>query len=90
MADVTLKPRSPLADFATPGRHGKSTGAAGVFIRERLGLAMASIIARKNCAAGATTALATLIGQPVVDAPKRVAADSIAITGVAPGQWLAK
>ena len=89
MADVTLQPRSPLANCAIPGRHGKSAGAPGVIIRERTGLALASVMARKDRTTDTAAALTKRTGQSITNAPKRVTGNGLAITGVAPGQWLA-
>ena len=89
MADSALIARSALAGIATAGRHGRTGGPAGVVICEIHGAAMATIVARKGRTGDVMAALARVFDIALEDKPRRIAAGGIAISGTAPGQWLA-
>ncbi len=88
VAEATLAPRSPLQSLATLGRHGRATGTAGVTIREIQNVQIAGVIACKGRAAGVAKALSALAGAEINDAPGHVGTVTLAVTGIAPGQWL--
>jgi methylglutamate dehydrogenase subunit D len=88
MAEATLVPRSPLHGLASPGRIGSSDGAAGVTIREIVNIQAVSVIARKGRGADVVRSLSGLAGAEVVDRSMRIGTEGVAVTGVAPGQWL--
>jgi methylglutamate dehydrogenase subunit D len=89
MRDAGLQFRSPLADVAKPGRHGRADGPPGVVIIEKSNAAIAIIIARRDRAADVVAALTRATGIAVVDGPRRVASPTLAIAGISPGQWIA-
>lgn len=89
MADRKVPSRSALAALATPGRLGASTPDPGVHISEIADFAAISIAARRDRAADVTAVLSRHAGCAVADAAKHYRAGAIAITGTAPGQWLA-
>jgi heterotetrameric sarcosine oxidase gamma subunit len=89
MAEPNAQRRSPLAGTASIGRIGRTIGVAGVRIREITDAAAIAIIARKGRSADVAAVLSRHVGAPVPDAAKRVAGNGLAISGMAPGQWLA-
>ena len=86
---ATITPRSALAGTVSPGRHGRRSGTAGVVARERTGVAVASVAARK----GQVTALAEKVksrtGLDLPSTPRIVTSDHLSFVWTAPGQWLA-
>lgn len=89
MVEPGVTALSALHGLIAAGRHGRATGAAGVRIREVTGFAALTIIAHKGRAADIAAILSRQVGSTVVDAPKRATGNGLAITGTAPGQWLA-
>jgi methylglutamate dehydrogenase subunit D len=89
MADPHVQRRSPLAGVVATGRIGRTIGVAGVHIREITDAEGIAIAARKGRTADVAAVLSRHVGSPVLDAAKRVAGDGLAISGTAPGQWLA-
>jgi sarcosine oxidase subunit gamma len=71
------------------GRIGRTTGVAGVHIREITNAAGLAIIARKGRTADVAAVLSRHVGRDVPDAAKRTAGHGLAISGMGPGQWLA-
>jgi len=89
MAEPHAQHRAPLAGVATTGRIGRATGDVGVRIREITDAAAIAIIARKGRSADVAAVLSRHVGATVLDAAKRAAGKGLAISGTAPGQWLA-
>ena len=89
MAEQNVQRRSPLAGTASIGRLGRTIGVAGVHIREITDATAIAILARKGRNADVAAVLSRHVGAPVSDAAKRVAGNGLAVSGTAPGQWLA-
>jgi sarcosine oxidase subunit gamma len=87
MSDLTLTPRSPLAGLAVRGRHGRTTGPAGVIIREIQSVQIVNVLSRNGRALDVAKILSALAGAEVTDRPARIGTKTAA-TGIAPGQWL--
>lgn len=73
---------SPLADLAVPGRLGCPDGPAGLVLRERRGLALATVIAR------AGVDRLGLDGLDLPETPRWVAAEGVTAVWAGPRQWL--
>jgi methylglutamate dehydrogenase subunit D len=80
---------SALAGIATPGRFGKASGEPGVVIRERVGLGLATMAARKGQAAALKDAIASGYGVELPDGSRVAHGSSVSFIGYGPGQWLA-
>jgi heterotetrameric sarcosine oxidase gamma subunit len=89
MADRKIASRSALAGLTKSGALGALKGVPGVRIREITDFAAIGIIARRGRSAEVATILSRHVGSPVVDAAKRAGVGALAVTGTAPGQWLA-
>ena len=89
MADGKVASRSALAGLASLQRAGAATPTAGVRIREIVDFAAIGIIARRGRNGEVCAILSRHAGAPVRDAAKRAGSGNLAITGTAPGQWLA-
>ena len=89
MSDLVLTPHSALERVLVPGHYGAEVDAPGVTISEHTGLALASVMARRN----KTTSLAARVKERfAIDLPMtaRRAADSpIQFIWAGPGRWLA-
>lgn len=81
-----LAPRLPLEGFLAAGRHGEGNG---VVLRERTGLAVRSVQARRGRAAELAGLVRDRFGLDLPQGPKRAASGGIAFLGVGPGKWLA-
>lgn len=81
--------RSALADHLHKGRHGRTVGAAGVNVRERSGVAVASVCARKDKTAELAAKIKARTGLDLPMTPQIAAADHLSFAWTAPGQWLA-
>lgn len=73
---------SPLADLAVPGRLGRADGPAGLVLRERRGLALATVIAR------AGVDRLGVDGLDLPETPRWVAAEGVTAVWAGPRQWL--
>ena len=89
MAEICLKPRSPLAGLLKPGRHGGHNSPPGVALNERIGLALFVISAAAGKASEVAAKVLAVTGLELPMGPKRVSKDGFALIGTAPGQWLA-
>ena len=89
MADLAPKPRSAFAGLAVPGRYGRADGKAGSLIAERPSLTLKQVCARRSKTREMLESVRGALGLKIEDASKRVALDGLAVTGTAPGQWLA-
>lgn len=83
---------SPLADLAVPGRLGRADGPAGLVLRERRGLALATVIARAGVDRLGLDGLDVdglgLDGLDLPDRPRWVAAEGVTAVWAGPRQWL--
>jgi heterotetrameric sarcosine oxidase gamma subunit len=82
MAD-RLQARSALEGILRPG------SGAGLALRERTGLGLASIQARRARTGELARLVRERFGVELPEGPKRVAAGEIAFVGTGPGKWLA-
>lgn len=89
MSDLVLTPRSALDRVLVPGRHGAETDAPGVIIAERTGLALASVMARKNKSAELAACVRERFAIELPVTPRRVAGDALYFIWAGPGRWLA-
>jgi heterotetrameric sarcosine oxidase gamma subunit len=86
MAD--LAPHSIWHNAASPGRHGRTDGEAGVTILARRPLAMASLGARHRQTPALLAAAATAWGVALPLAPRRVESAGRAFLWMGPDRWL--
>lgn len=84
-----LTTRPALAGIAIPGRYGAETTSPGVMLRERTGLGIAAVMARRGKAEALRAAAEAAYGIAPPDAPRHVAGSEIAFIGTGPEQWLA-
>jgi len=89
MAEPGIRSRSALDGLALPGRHGRPDGEPGVTIAECIGLALASVIARKGKAAALAASAKVAFGLELPTTPRRVENGKIAFLWAGPDQWLA-
>jgi sarcosine oxidase subunit gamma len=82
MAD-RLQARSALEGILRPGP------GAGLALRERTGLGLASIQARRGRAGELARLVRERFGVELPEGPRRVAAGEVAFVGTGPGKWLA-
>ena len=80
---VALSPRSAFAGFA-PTWQG-----SGVFVTDRDGLGLATVIARREQAASLAARVGERYGIDLPSGPRRIEARTMAFAGTAPGAWLA-
>jgi sarcosine oxidase subunit gamma len=80
---------SPLAGVAVPGRHGRKDGAPGVTLAERVGLGLATAMARRGQGAALREAVRAAYGLELPGGPQVVAGQAVAFIGTGPGQWMA-
>ena len=85
----TLTARPALAGIAIPGRYGAEAGTPGVTLRERTGLGIAAVMARKGKADALRAAAEAAYGVALPDAARHVAGSEVGLIGTGPGQWLA-
>lgn len=81
--------RSALAGHSHKGRHGTSTGVAGVTAHERAGLAIASLAAAKGKAAELSARIKSRAGIDLPPNGRAAATGHLSFVWSAPGQWLA-
>jgi methylglutamate dehydrogenase subunit D len=89
VADIAVAALSAFSGLARPGRHGRTTGTAGLTVVEMTGLSLATVIARKGKAGDVAAAVQARFGLELPGAPTRTAADGVAFAWAGPGQWLA-
>lgn len=80
---------SALADHLHKGRHGRASGVAGVSVRERAGIAIASIAARAGKSAELIAKIKARTGLDLPTTPRIVPAGHLSFSWSAPGQWFA-
>ena len=92
MPDPTVSPSdfppvvSAFGPFWKPGRLG-GPGETGVFVAERRGLALASLIGGRD-RTGLAAAAKTAFGLDLPDRPACVTAGAVSAIGIGPGKWL--
>jgi sarcosine oxidase subunit gamma len=84
-----LQSKSALAGLARPGRYGRSTGAPGVVISERIGLGIATVAARKSNAEALNETVANTYGVQLPSGSRVAQGAQVNFIGYGPGQWLA-
>ena len=89
MGSIVLTPRFGLEHLATSGRHGAPGGEAGVEVRLRTGVALATVIACKGRASELKPRVKDAFGLELPVRARRVASGSIAFAWAGPGHWLA-
>jgi methylglutamate dehydrogenase subunit D len=85
-----LTSRSALDRVLAPGRFGAEVDAPGVFIAERTGLALASVMARKGKAGAVSAHAKQIFGIDLPLTPRRVADGPIHFVWAGPDRWLAE
>ena len=89
LAPLMAARRSAFAGIAHPSRHGRQDGPAGVSVAERKGVALATVIARKDRHADLAEACLRTYGIALPSTPSFVAHDGLSFVWSGPGQWLA-
>ena len=90
MADLALLARTGFAGAAIPGRYGRVVGGERpVVLTERSGLTIAQISAYRDKMGEIAKAVLDISGLELPQRPGRVAANGVALIGMARGQWLA-
>jgi sarcosine oxidase subunit gamma len=84
-----LQSISALDGVAVPGRHGKPGGAAGVTLRERAGLGLATIEVRKGQTDALEKTVQAAYGAALPSGPVSAGTDGVRFIGIGPGQWFA-
>jgi heterotetrameric sarcosine oxidase gamma subunit len=89
MVSLAGQERFALHGLTSPGRHGVSTGAAGVRVEEVTDIAFASVIAKRDKGFMLINAVNTAFGIALPDGPRRATRGAVTFAGTGPGQWLA-
>ena len=89
MVEQELRPVSALAGVAVPGRHGVRSGPAGLSLRERDGLQIVSIAARREQDGTVAEAVRNGWGVALPTVPRFVDGKGVAFVWAGAGQWLA-
>ena len=84
-----LQSLSALERVSVPGRYGKSDGKAGVILKERANLGLATLEARKDQAPALKESVQAAYGASLPSGPVSAAGKSARFIGIAPGQWFA-
>jgi methylglutamate dehydrogenase subunit D len=79
-----LVPRSAFAGFT----QALPTGQASLFVTDRDGLGIATVLVRKDATAALEARVQEVVGLALPRGPRRVAAGDIAFIGIGPGAWL--
>lgn len=80
---------SAFHSLATPGRYGKTDGAAGVTIAERTGLGLATVEVRKGQDEALKTAVRKAYGLDLPEGSIATPGKKVSFIGTGPGQWFA-
>lgn len=80
---------SAFHGLATPGRYGKTDGAAGVTIAERTGLGLATVEVRKGQDEALKTAVRKAYGLDLPEGSIATPGKKVSFIGTGPGQWFA-
>ena len=89
MSNPMLTNQSALGAVARPGRYGNPSGAPGVVISERVGLGLATVIARKGQGAALASTVKGAYGVDLPDAARVVGGPAVAFVGTGAGKWFA-
>jgi heterotetrameric sarcosine oxidase gamma subunit len=84
-----LQSISALDGVAVPGRHGKPNGAAGITLRERAGLGLATLEVRKGQTGALEESVQAAYGAALPSGPMSAGTDGVRFIGIGPGQWFA-
>lgn len=88
MSNHALTPRSALNDVLVPGHYGAESGAPGVTIRERRGLALASVTVRKGKTADLVIRVKERFSAELPLTPRRTSGSQVFLAWAGPGRWL--
>jgi sarcosine oxidase subunit gamma len=72
----------------TPHRHGLAEGAPGVIARERTGLSLATLIARRGMAGVLRERMAARFAVDLIDGPRASSGEGLTCIGMGPAKWL--
>ena len=89
MPDIRLAPRSALHGVAIPGRYGRTGGAPGVALAERVNLGLATVAVRKGKGEALAAAVLAAYGTGLPPDSTVAAGPAVAFIGMPPGQWFA-
>jgi heterotetrameric sarcosine oxidase gamma subunit len=89
MVSFAGQERFALHGLTTAGRHGVTTGTAGVRIEEVTDIAFASVISKREKGFMLINAVNTAFGVALPDGPRRATRGAVTFVGTGPGQWLA-
>ena len=89
MSDSGLIERAVLDTVALGGRFGKESGELGVFLVERTGFSIASIVAGKGKAEAVAAAVKSAFGIDLPLTPRRHDRNGLAFIWAGPEKWLA-
>ncbi len=90
MLDPSLKPRAAFEGVWRAGRYGHSDGPAGVLMRELVGLALVTVIARSHLSAGLRDAVRNAFACELSNGPGATRAGDIQFLWCGPYTWLAR
>lgn len=88
MLRQSLDAVSALGPLAVPADYRNSAGSSGVLIRERSGVALCSVLARRGCEAELAQRVHDKFGVELPQVQKYAASSSLGIASAGPGQWL--
>lgn len=86
--DPRTAARSAFHGLLHPGRHGHPAGPAGLVVRERIGLALVTVIARNGKGDALAAAVRDAFGLALPPANRRAEAGPYAALWGGPGQWM--
>jgi sarcosine oxidase subunit gamma len=89
VSDLRLAPRSALHGIAVPGRYGKTGGAPGVVLSERVDLGLATVATRRGKADELAAAVHAAYGVDLPSGSSVATGVTVAFMGTAPRQWFA-
>jgi len=89
VSDFTLSPRSALERVLVPGHYGAELDVPGVTVSEHTGLALASVMARKDKTADLAARVNERFAVDLPTTPRRAANGPIQFIWAGPGRWLA-
>lgn len=84
---ASLAERSAVAGLAAPGHFGRA--ATGLTVVERIDMAFASVIAKRDKRFMLVNAVNTAFGVALPDGPRRATKSGVTFAGAGPDQWLA-
>ncbi|MDE2167712.1 MAG: hypothetical protein KGJ66_15410 [Alphaproteobacteria bacterium] len=84
-----VRAHSVLEPILKPGRHGSGYGAPGLWVRERTGIMVATIISRRGQAMALASAVRSQFNCTLPPGPEYVRRGPVAFIGIGRGKWLA-